>query len=123
LVSLLAFSFSSAGAPPDAPVSLELSLLAASSPPSECSPPDDSSLLVLEVLVAVVDVEVVWTAAFSALVSVGGVISGVLLGTASDTLLPPHAVTPSASSATQAAAASPRGLKAAPCAVRRWDSR
>jgi len=38
-------------------------------------------------------VDVVWAAAFSALVSVGGVISGVLFGTASETLLPPpHAV-------------------------------
>ncbi len=38
-----------------------------------------------------VDVEVVCAAAFSALVSFGGVISGVLFGTASETLLPPQA--------------------------------
>ena len=42
---------------------------------------------VVLVLVVVVDVEVVCAAAFSALVSVGGVMSGVLLGTASETLL------------------------------------
>jgi len=37
----------------------------------------------------VVDVEVLCTEAFSALVSLGGVISGVLFGTTSLTLLPP----------------------------------
>ena len=40
-------------------------------------------------LVEVVEVEVVWAAAFSAVVSVGGVMSGVLLGTTSEVLLPP----------------------------------
>lgn len=46
----------------------------------------------LVVLVAVVEVEVVCTEAFSALVSVGGVMLGVLFGTASETLLSPQAL-------------------------------
>ncbi len=74
-------------------------------------------------LVPVVDVEVVCTAAFSALVSDGGVISGVLLGTASETLLLPQAVTLKPSSATQATVVATRALKAAPCDGRTWDSR
>ena len=75
------------------PVSLEL-------PPLADSPPDSLSEASLEdseepsvevpfAVVDVVEVEVVCTAAFSALVSVGGVMSGVLFGTASLTLLPP----------------------------------
>ena len=51
---------------------------------------DSLSLLVF--VLAVVEVAVVCAASFSALVFVGGVISGVLLGVASETLLePPHA--------------------------------
>jgi hypothetical protein len=72
---------------------LDASLLAASS----LEEPDEEASLegVLVVLleVAVVDVEVVCAAAASALVLVGGVMSGVLFGTVSDTLLPPHAAT------------------------------
>jgi hypothetical protein len=45
--------------------------------------------------VAVVEVAVVCADSFSALVSVGGVISGALFGVASETLLePPHALSP-----------------------------
>jgi hypothetical protein len=102
---------------------LLVSLLSDSSPPSlELSPFEELSPLVLVDLVAVVDVEVVCTAAFSALVSDGGVISGVLLGTASETLLLPQAVTLKPSSAMQATIAA-RDLKAAPCDDRTWGSR
>jgi hypothetical protein len=52
-----------------------------------------------------VEVDVVCTEAFSALVSVGGVISGVLFGTASLTLLPPpQALRPTPHSSTKLAA-------------------
>jgi len=102
------FSFS-ADAPPDALVSLELSFLLASL--EAASPPDDdSSPVVVFGVVDVVELEVVCTDAFSALVSVGGVISGVLFGTASETLLPPpHAlkVTPQRSVAVAASRVRP----------------
>jgi hypothetical protein len=71
--------------------SLELSLLALSSLEE---PEVGFSLDVLVVLVAVVEVAVVCAAAASALVSVGGVMLGVLFGTVSETLLPPHAARP-----------------------------
>jgi hypothetical protein len=71
----------------DAPLSLlpldEASSLALASSLDEPEVPS------LDLAVEVVEVEVVCTAAFSALVSVGGVMSGVLFGTASLTLLPP----------------------------------
>jgi hypothetical protein len=51
------------------------------------------------------------------------VISGVLLGTASETLLLPQAVTLKPSSATQATVVATRALKAAPCDGRTWNSR
>jgi len=102
------FSFS-ADAPPDALVSLELSFLLASL--EAASPPDDdSSPVAVFGVVDVVELEVVCTDAFSALVSVGGVISGVLFGTASETLLPPpHAlkVTPQRSVAVAASRVRP----------------
>jgi len=80
--------------PADSPLLSEAPL---SLPPldDDSSPPLDSSLDAVEevpsldLAVEVLEVEVVCTAAFSALVSVGGVISGVLFGTASLTLLPP----------------------------------
>src|SRR5262249_54268103 len=86
------FAFSSAAAPPAEPPAdpaeppPELSLPAASSPPapgaaSPLADADDSSLAPVAVpvlLVAEVDVEGFWAAAFSALVSVGGMMSGVL---------------------------------------------
>jgi hypothetical protein len=81
--------------PADAPPELEDSELppvpseeGSSEPPL---PSEDSSLEPVVVVLLVVVVEVVCTAAFSALVLLGGVISGVLLGTASVTLLPPQA--------------------------------
>jgi hypothetical protein len=80
-------------APPVAPL--------LSDAPLSLPPLDDASSLALtssldapvepslDLAVEVVEVEVVCTAAFSALVSVGGEISGVLFGTASFTLPPP----------------------------------
>lgn len=92
-----AFSDSPADVPPAAPLSEELELSSEPVPPDSPVELEDSSLPVvvgvLEV-VAVVDVEVVSVASFSAEVSFGGVISGVLLGSASETVLPPHAVKP-----------------------------
>lgn len=101
-----AFSDSPADVPPEASLSPdELSL--DSPPPSALE--DDPVPLVPVVPVAafaVVDVEVVSVASFSAEESLGGVISGVLLGVASDTLVPPHAVTPSDARSIRALAAS-----------------
>jgi hypothetical protein len=71
----------------EAPLSLP-PLDSASSLPLDSSPEELSLDLAVEVF-EVVAVDVVCTAAFSALVSVGGVISGVLFGTESLTLLPP----------------------------------
>ena len=81
------------------------------------------SVGVLVVLVDVVAVEVFWAAAVSALVSVGGVISGVLLGTASETLLPPQALSATPHSSAAHAASAARLLTAVPCAYRMWGSR
>ena len=54
---------------------------------------------VVEVDFLVVEVlDACFEAARSALVSFGGVISGVLFGSVSDTLLPPHALTPTPAS-------------------------
>jgi hypothetical protein len=69
---------------------------------------DSLSLPVFVFAVALVEVAVVRAASFSALVFVGGVISGVVFGVASETLPePPHAPrpTPHASASTVAAAA------------------
>ncbi len=87
--------FSSAEEPPEGvasplPAPLELPPLVGSSVAS--LPPDSFaglSVLVVLLVVLVVAVEVVCPDAFSALVSFGGVMSGVLLGTASEALLPP----------------------------------
>jgi len=94
----LGFSFSAA-VPPAAPLfdPLELSLLEGSpldsgllASPLEGSEEEVAPEALLDVL-DVVEVEVVWAAAFSAEVSVGGVMSGVLLGIASEVpLAPPH---------------------------------
>jgi hypothetical protein len=91
---------------------------------SELLPPVDSeldslsgelaslSLPVFVFAVALVEVAVVRAASFSALVFVGGVISGVVFGVASETLLePPHAPRPmphASASAVAAATAAPR---------------
>jgi hypothetical protein len=72
----------------DAPLSLPP--LEDSSPlPLDSSPDAVEDVPSLDLVVEVLEVEVVCTAAASALVSVGGVMSGVLFGTASLTLLPP----------------------------------
>jgi hypothetical protein len=108
-------------APPDCSPELELSSLAPA--PVEALEP------VVEV-VAVVEVEVVLVASLSACVLLGGVISGVLRGTASATLpLPPQAPSarPARSMAALAktAAASRRAVTspAAPSGVRKSGSR
>lgn len=102
-----AFSDSPADVPPAAPLSLEEEL-SLDSPPSSVLEDDPVPLVpvVPVAVVAVVEVEVVSVASFSAEVSLGGVISGVLLGVASDTLVPPHAVTPSEARSIRALAAS-----------------
>jgi hypothetical protein len=105
------------GVPALAGVSL-LSLAGVSLLEDELSP----VLLVLFVVV-VVDVDVVCTAAASAVVLVGGVISGVLFGTASETLAPPQALSARADSSVADAASTGRALTTGPCACRRWDSR
>lgn len=87
------------------------------------SPLEEDVSPVLLLLVLVDDVDVVCTAAASALVFVGGVISGVLLGTASETLLPPHALMPSPHSNAAHAASARRALTAVPYACRTWGSR
>ena len=80
--------------PADSPLLSEAPLslppLVDSSPLPLDSSPDAVEVPSLDLAVEVVEeVEVVCTAAFSALVSVGGVISGVLFGTVSLTLPPP----------------------------------
>jgi hypothetical protein len=78
--------------PPEAPVSLLAPLPEASSePPLASLPPLAPVVPVPEELVLVVETELVWAASFSAVVSLGGVMLGVLRGTASETLLLPHA--------------------------------
>ena len=121
-----AFCSSVAGAPPELPASPVPPLGWEALPsPSELSAPlpEEPSLLVLVVLVAVVAVDVVWTAARSALVSVGGVISGVLLGTGTETLLPPQALSVSPLRSATHAASATLVLTGAPCAYRTSGSR
>ncbi len=66
-----------------------------------------------------VEVEVVCAAAFSALVSFGGVISGVLFGTGSEALLPPpQAPSVAAPSSSASASASALALNDPPGVVR-----
>jgi hypothetical protein len=97
---------------PVSPVSLELPPLAGASPDSLEASLEGSDEPVVEVALAVVDVvdvAVLCTAAFSALVSVGGVMSGVLFGTASLTLPPPpQALRPTEHSSTMLAAIAAR---------------
>ena len=132
------FSDSLAEVPPEAPLSEDFS------EDSPLLPPEDSSLPPLEfdpplepvevfavVAVVEVEVEVVSVASRSAEVSFGGVTSGVLLGTGSDTLLPPQALNPRARSRRAPAASAvvrrerPRRLtrRVAPSADRRSGSR
>jgi hypothetical protein len=129
-----AFSDSPADVPPAA-LSEELELSSEPVPPDSPVEPEDSSLPVVVgvvEVVAVVDVEVVSVASFSADVSFGGVISGVLLGSASETVLPPHAVKPVPQRRIRALAPSamtrlcfgPSLTRSKdPCAGRRWGSR
>jgi hypothetical protein len=119
------FSFSAA-APPEAPAVLGAPALEGVSLVSLAGASaleEELSLALLVVLVDVVEVEVLCTAAASALVSVGGVISGVLFGTASETLLEPHALSVSPASSAAHAASATRALTAVPCACRTWGSR
>jgi hypothetical protein len=120
-------------APADCSPELALSSLEPPEPVVEPEPVVD-----VDVDVEVVAVELVRVASFSAEVLLGGVISGVLRGVASDTLPPPpHAprATPQASTSTVAPAAM-RGARAAlgplwipltrpagPSGAHRWDSR
>jgi hypothetical protein len=85
----------SLSAPPDVD-SLELAL---------SSPVPSAVVEDLVLVVAVVAVVLVRVASLSAVVLLGGVISGVLRGTASETLLPPHA--PSAKPHASASARAP----------------
>ncbi len=129
-VSLAADLFCSpAAAPPEELASFEDAPLEDDSllPPLPAASPleDEPSplvLLALVVLADLVEVEVVCTAA-SALVLVGGVMSGVLFGTASETLLPPHAPSVSPHTTAAHAATATRAFTAGPCACRRWGSR
>jgi hypothetical protein len=83
-------------------------------------------------VVAVVDVEVVSVASFSAAVLSGGVISGVLLGVTSETLVPPQELiprperqikAPAASATTRVRYGGALTPRAAPSGGRRWGSR
>jgi hypothetical protein len=117
------FSFSAA-APPELPEVLGALPDAASLPSVGAVSAVDVELSVLfVVLVDVLAAVEVVCAAASALVSVGGVISGVLLGTASETLVPPQALNARPHSNAAHAANATRALTAVPCACRRWDSR
>jgi hypothetical protein len=108
-----------------APLELSLSL---SVPPADgslalvLSSPVPSAVVEDFVVVAVVAVALVLVASLSAVVLLGGVISGVLRGTASATLLPPHApsATPQAIKSTTALAAArlfPLEISVARCAT------
>jgi hypothetical protein len=113
-----AFSFS-AEVPPAAPPLEDPALSPLEDPapvsPLPASPLEDSgeepSLEVPLGVVDVVEVEVVRAAAFSADVSVGGVMSGVLLGIASEVLAPPHPPMPTPSKSTTDAARVARGIE------------
>lgn len=120
------FSGSLAEAPPEEPAALGALVLEGVSLASVVwlSPLEEEELsLAFVVLVAVVAVEVFCAADASALVSVGGVMSGVFLGTVSETLLPPHALSVVAHSSAAHAASARRLLTAVPYACRRWGSR
>lgn len=132
--SLVAFSEDSppAEVPPAAPELLS---------PEELSPVDSLPPVVLVeaspvvgvvAVLAVVEVEVVSVASFSAEVLLGGVISGVLFGVESDTLVPPQEARPRAEMSMRALVASAMmrerdgcllTCRADPSAGRRWDSR
>ena len=126
-------------AAPEPPVVAEVSpagLLALSAPPEACSAVLGSVsfagvvalvAVVEDFVVAAVAVVLVRVASLSADVLLGGVISGVLRGVASETLPPPQAasVKPQARISAHAPSALRRALTlpAGPSAGRRWGSR
>jgi hypothetical protein len=120
LASLGAASFSAAAPPEDPDVAGALSLEEGVSLLSlaGASVVEELSVALLVVLVDVVAVDVVCEAAASAVVFVGGVISGVLRGTASETLAPPQALKASPQSSVAHAASAMRLLTTGPCACR-----
>ena len=101
------------------------------SPFDSLEEPEPSVVVAVDLVALVEVVDVVAEAAFSALVSFGGTMSGVLFGTTSEELeLPPHAprATPAARTAVAASAARalngfPRARRAGPCGARRLDTR
>lgn len=116
---------------PEAPVPPLAPLLAGSSvePPDSLAPVEPEALVLEpEEVVEVVDTAAAW-ASFSIEVFVGGMMLGVLLGTASEALeLPPQAPSVRAQMVRTVAPMATReareaALTAAPCAGRRWDSR
>lgn len=116
---------------PEAPVPPLAPLLAGSSvePPDSLAPVEPEELVLEpEEVVEVVDTAAAW-ASFSIEVFVGGMMLGVLLGTASEALeLPPQAPSVRAQMVRTVAPMATReareaALTAAPCAGRRWDSR
>jgi hypothetical protein len=123
--SVAGFSFSVATAPPVAPVVGGVAALEELSSVAGAVVFDDELSLVFAVdfVVVEVDVELVCADAASAVVFVGGVISGVLLGTASETLLPPHALSATPQSSTVNAASATRAFTVVPYACRTWGSR
>ena len=113
--------------PPEVP-SLELEVPELDWPAAfSASLPEDSEVAELEdpveLLPVELEVELALAAACSALVSFGGVISGVLFGTGSETLVPPQALRPAAASSASTSASVRRALTAGPCACRRWGNR
>jgi hypothetical protein len=125
--SVAAFSFSGSvgAAPPAALVGPAAAVLGAVSPVAlaAVSPLAEELSLDLVVFVDVVDVDVVCAAEASALVSVGGVISGVLLGTESETVVLPQAANVSAHASAAQAANAARALTTVPYACRTSGSR
>ncbi len=115
---------------PEAPVPPLAPLLAGSSvePPDSLAPVEPEALVLEpEEVVEVVDTAAA-CASFSIEVFVGGMMLGVLLGTASEALeLPPQALSVRAQMVRTVAPMATReareaALTAAPCAGRRWDS-
>jgi hypothetical protein len=128
LVLSLAFSFS-AEVPPAAPPAvdpLELSLFDGSPLDSllgASSLEDPVEEVAPDVPLDVVDVDVVCAEAFSAEVSVGGMMSGVLLGTASElALAPPHPANVEPARSTIDATAAARPIDAQGRRRRAWPS-
>ena len=122
---MASLDFSPAAAPPAA-ASVELaledvSLALRSASLVEDVPPELSDEPLVDFLL--VEVDAAFAAACSALVFVGGVISGVLFGSGSDTVALPHALRPRPASRDSASASEERDLTAGPCVCRRWGSR